>query len=160
MYAEGNDGSKGDNCTLSSISITPQSSQSVEFFFHIYDNEFWVDIGGLEVVTLKVSSGEETRLWFHNVSTGNVWTRECVNLPQGHEIKVIFRAFRTTKASMYDADIALDDVTLQNQLCEGNTCYLVCFFGVQYLMFYVYLSFVLCMYSVFCFIFCVLILKI
>ncbi|OWF53862.1 Atrial natriuretic peptide-converting enzyme [Mizuhopecten yessoensis] len=120
MYAEGSDGSHGDTCSLVSIPFTPTAGQSLSFFYHMFDNEFWVDIGGLEVLSSRVSTGEETRVWFNNTSTGNVWTNACVDLDAGHEVKVIFRASRTTALDKYDADIAIDNLILQNKTCTDT----------------------------------------
>ncbi|XP_060085251.1 uncharacterized protein LOC132564621 [Ylistrum balloti] len=120
MYAEGSDGNHGDNCSLVSIPFIPTSGQSVSFFYHMFDNAFWVDIGGLEVLSYTVTNGEETRLWFKNTSTGNLWTNGCVDLAAGVEVKVIFRAFRTIAIDKYDADIAIDGIMLQNKTCSDT----------------------------------------
>lgn len=52
MYAEANEGSKGDNASIISPAFVSQAGQSIEFFYHIYSaSPFDHRPGALQVCT-------------------------------------------------------------------------------------------------------------
>lgn len=53
MYAEGNDGKRGDHSDLISVPFKTLPGQSIQFYYHMYDNTYWVDIGSLQVKTIN-----------------------------------------------------------------------------------------------------------
>ena len=125
MYAEGNDGDLGDSTQMLSPIFNSSSSQSLVFYYHMYDNSLFVAVGSLEVVVISMSVQPMTSatMFYANETTGTGWTRGCVDLQPEQTYQLIFRATKNSKENIYDADIAIDDVSLQDVTCQGKLYY-------------------------------------
>ena len=115
MYAEGNDGEKGDQSRLESITFTTKPQQSLNFYYHMYFTGYTLT-NGLQVAYKEESSDFENIIWFHNESTGEPWRSACVDLPANQNLSIVFIANRYPYL-VQEADIAVDDITLKDQSC-------------------------------------------
>ncbi|XP_071144475.1 uncharacterized protein [Mytilus edulis] len=119
MYAEGNDGTHGDQARMASIFFLTTTNQSLTFFFHMFLAQY-TKTGGLQIATKVDGSDIENVIWFHNESSGEPWLSGCVDLPANQNLSIIFISNRHS-LSIQDADIAVDDISLRDGLCGTHS---------------------------------------
>ncbi|KAK3088797.1 hypothetical protein FSP39_023811 [Pinctada imbricata] len=121
VYAEGSHGQEGEYAYITSVPFTTSVNQSLTFYYHIYDERPDVVTEGLAVVA-KYNDSVSNELWWRNSSTGNVWTYACIDLVPDKNLQIVFVARKQIPSIVgnYDADVAVDDVLLQNQMCAGT----------------------------------------
>ncbi|VDH95309.1 corin [Mytilus galloprovincialis] len=119
MYAEGNDGTHGDQARMASIYFLTTTNQSLTFFFHMFLAQY-TKTGGLQIALTEDGSDIENVIWFHNESSGEPWISGCVDLPANQNLSIIFISNRHS-LSIQDADIAVDDIALRDGLCGTHS---------------------------------------
>ena len=126
MYAEGNDGYRGDRARMGSIVFMTKVNQSLTFYYHMYFEDQYTSSGGFQIATKEELSDVENIIWFSDKSTGEPWKFGCFNLPSNQNLSLIFIANRHPSA-VREADIAVDDISLKDEVCSDSECFILIF---------------------------------
>ncbi|XP_078575824.1 MAM domain-containing glycosylphosphatidylinositol anchor protein 1-like [Branchiostoma floridae x Branchiostoma japonicum] len=83
---------------------------------------FWTHMYGSSTGTLRVSvkaGNTTTEIWSRSGNQGNQWFSVAVSIPVTGSYQVIFEGVRGGNAL---GDIAIDDVSILQEACPGDTC--------------------------------------
>lgn len=69
-------------------------------------------------VYLKTGSALGPPIWTHTGTLSNKWYSASVNIQGGSSYNVVFEGVRGIS---YRGDIALDDITVKDGSCQGNS---------------------------------------
>ncbi|XP_050391165.2 MAM and LDL-receptor class A domain-containing protein 2 [Patella vulgata] len=96
--------------------IQSTATQCLSFWYHMFGK----DMGDLNVYIKTNQTGLGDAVWTRGGNQGNVWKRGYVNLSQIPFLYSI--VFEGIRGSDIKSDIALDDITFVEGVCQVNLC--------------------------------------
>ncbi|CAK8676682.1 unnamed protein product [Clavelina lepadiformis] len=139
LYLESSDPRQtGDITRLSSPLMNPTNAQCLQFYYHMHGS----DIGTLNVYLRQRSNVDDlgVPIWSKTGPQGFRWFRGRTSVVSSDSFQFVFEGVRGLD---YHGDIAIDDISIRNGLCEqpvcsvglrfGDVCYKVVKDGKTYL---------------------------
>lgn len=112
-YTEASEGDRGNVAKLESVEITSSPHQCVSFWYHMHGQ----DIGSLRVYQIYSSQNGNKLIWTVTDAKGTEWIYQAINLTYNNDsFKIKFEGVRGRGRK---GDIALDDITIRNNNCNG-----------------------------------------